>query len=55
MAQAQDVNTPQPYCQVVDRRNSPQLQADLQGLIIGSPSNTLILDSFDRDNLIRLG
>ena len=38
VAQAQDVDTPQPPPQVVDRRNSPLLQAHPQDLIIGSPS-----------------
>jgi hypothetical protein len=38
VAQAQDVDAPQPPPQVVDRRNSPQLQAHPQDLIIGSPS-----------------
>jgi hypothetical protein len=36
VAQAQDVDAPQPPPQVVDRRNSPQLQAHPQDLIIGS-------------------
>ena len=39
VAQAQDVDAPQPPPQVVDRRNSPLLQAHPQDLIIGSPSN----------------
>ena len=34
----QDVDAPQPPPQVVDRRNSPLLQAHPQDLIIGSPS-----------------
>ena len=38
VAQAQDVDAPQPPPQVVDRRNSPLVQAHLQDLIIGSPS-----------------
>ena len=38
MAQAQDVDAPQPPPQVVDRRNSPLLQAHPQDLIIESPS-----------------
>ena len=38
MAQVQDVDAPQPPPQVVDRRNSPLLQAHPQDLIIGSPS-----------------
>ena len=33
MAQAQDVDAPQPPPQVVDRRNSPLLQAHPQDLI----------------------
>ena len=37
VTQAQDVDAPQPPSQVVDRRNSPLLQAHLQDLIIGSP------------------
>ena len=36
VAQAQDVDAPQPPYQVVDRRNSPLLQAYPQDLIIGS-------------------
>ena len=36
VAQAQDVDAPQPPPQVVDRRNSPVLQAHPQDLIIGS-------------------
>ena len=36
VAQAQDVDAPQPPPQVVDRRNSPLLQAYPQDLIIGS-------------------
>jgi hypothetical protein len=36
MAQAQDVDAPQPPPQVVDRRNSPLLQGHPQDLIIGS-------------------
>ena len=38
VAQAQDVDAPHPPPQVVDRRNSPLLQAHPQDLIIGSPS-----------------
>jgi hypothetical protein len=38
VAQAQDVDAPQPPPQVVERRNSPLLQAHPQDLIIGSPS-----------------
>ena len=38
MAQAQDIDAPHPPPQVVDRRNSPLLQAHPQDLIIGSPS-----------------
>jgi hypothetical protein len=38
MAQAQDVDALQPPPQVVDRRNSPLLQAHPQDLIIESPS-----------------
>ena len=37
VTQAQDVDAPQPPPQVVDRRNSPLLQAHTQDLIIGSP------------------
>jgi hypothetical protein len=36
--QAQDVDAPQPSSQVVDRRNSPLLQAHPQDLIIGCPT-----------------
>ena len=38
VAQAKDVDAPQPPSQVVDRRNSTLLQAHPQDLIIGSPS-----------------
>jgi hypothetical protein len=38
VTQAQDVDAPQAPPQVVDRRNSPLLQAHPQDLIIGSPS-----------------
>ena len=38
VAQDQDVDAPQPPPQVVDRRNSPLLQAHPQDLIIVSPS-----------------
>jgi hypothetical protein len=38
VAQAQDVDAPQPPPQVVNRRNSLLLQAHPQDLIIGSPS-----------------
>ena len=38
VAQAQDVDAPQPPSQVVDRRNSPLLEAHPQDLIIESPS-----------------
>ena len=42
VAQAQDVDAPQPPPQLVDRRNSPLLQAHPQDLIIGSPSKVVI-------------
>ena len=45
MAQAQDVDAPQPPPQVVDRRNSPLLQAHPQDLIIGSPSKGVMTHS----------
>ena len=45
VAQALDVYTPQPPSQVVDRRNSPLLQAHPQDLIIGSPSKDVITRS----------
>jgi hypothetical protein len=45
MAQAQDVDAPQPTPQVVDRRHSPLLQAHPQDLIIGSPTNGVITRS----------
>ena len=44
VAQAQDVDAPQPPPQVVDRRNSP-LQAHPQDLIIGSPSKGVMTRS----------
>ena len=39
------INAPQPSPQVVNRRNSPLLQAYPQGLIIGSPSNGVMTRS----------
>ena len=45
VAQAQDVDAPQPPRQVVDRRNSPILQAHPQDLIIGSPSKGVMTGS----------
>ena len=45
VAQAQDVDAPQPLSQVVDRRNSPLLQAHSQDLIIGSPSKGVMTRS----------
>jgi hypothetical protein len=45
VAQAQDVKAPQPPPQVVDRRNSPLLQAHPQDLIIGSPSKGVMTRS----------
>ena len=45
VAQAQDVDVPQPPPQVVDRRNSPLLQAHPQDLIIGSPSKGVMTRS----------
>ena len=45
VAQAQDVDAPQPPPQVVDRRNSPLLQAHPQDLIIGSPSKGVMTRS----------
>jgi hypothetical protein len=45
MAQAQDVDALQSPPQVVDRRHSPLLQAHLQDLIIGSPSNGVMTRS----------
>jgi hypothetical protein len=44
-AQAQDVDTPQPSPQVIDRRNSPLLQAHPQDLIIGSPTKGVMTQS----------
>ena len=44
VAQAQDVDAPQPS-QVVDRRNSPILQAHPQDLIIGSHSKGVMTRS----------
>ena len=41
----QDVDAPQPPPQVVDRRNSPLLQAHPQDLIIGSPSKGVMTRS----------
>ena len=45
VAQAQDVDAPQPPPQVVDRRNSPLLQAHPQDLIIGSLSKSVMIRS----------
>jgi hypothetical protein len=45
MAQAQDVDSPQPPPQVVDIRNSHLLQAHPQDLIIGSPSKGVMIRS----------
>jgi hypothetical protein len=45
VAQAQDVDAPQPLPQVIDRRNSPLLQAHPQDLIIGSPSKGVMIRS----------
>ena len=45
VAQAQYVDAPQPPPQVVDRRNSPLLQAHPQDLIIGSPSKGVMTRS----------
>jgi hypothetical protein len=45
VAQAQDVDDPQPPPQVVDRRNLPLLQAYPQDLIIGSSSKGVITHS----------
>ena len=42
VAQAQEVDAPQPPPQVVDRRNSPLLQTHSQDLIIGSPSKDVM-------------
>jgi hypothetical protein len=44
-AQAQDVDAPQPSPQVVDRRNSPLLQAHPQDLIIESPTKGVMTRS----------
>jgi hypothetical protein len=44
-AQAQDVDAPQPPCQVVDRRHSPLLQAHPRDLIIGSPTKGVMTRS----------
>jgi hypothetical protein len=45
VAQAQDVDAQQPLPQVVDRRNSPLLQAHPHDLIIGSPSRGVMTRS----------
>ena len=45
VAQAQDVDAPQPPPQVVDRRNSPLLQAHPQDLVIGSSSKGVMTRS----------
>ena len=45
VVQAQDVDTPQPLPQVVNRRNTPVLQDHPQDLIIGSPSKGVMTHS----------
>jgi hypothetical protein len=45
VAQAQDVGAPRPPPQMVDRRQSPLLQAHPQDLIIGSPSKGVMTRS----------
>ena len=45
VAQAQDVDALQPPPQVVDRINTPLLQAHPQDLIIGSPSKGVMTRS----------
>ena len=45
VAQAQDVDAPQPLPQVVDKRNSPLLQAHPQDLIIESHSKGVMTRS----------
>ena len=45
VVQAKDVDAPQHPPQVVDRRNTPLLQAHPQDLIIGSPSKGVITRS----------
>ena len=45
VAQAQDVDAPQPPPQVIDRRNSPLLQTHPQDLIMGSPSRGVMTRS----------
>jgi hypothetical protein len=45
VAQAQDVDAPQPTSQVVDRRHLPLLQAHQQELIIGSPTKGVMTRS----------
>ena len=45
VAQAQDVDAPQPPPKVVDRRNSHLLQAHPQDLIIESPSKGVMTRS----------
>ena len=52
VAQAQDVDAQQPPSQVVDRRNSPLLQAHTQDLIIGSPSKGVMTHSQKLASLI---
>ena len=45
MAQAHDIDAPQPPPQVVDRRNTSLLQAHPQDLIIGSPTKGVMTRS----------
>ena len=45
VAQAQNVDAPQPPPQIVDRINSPILQAHPQDLIVGSPSKGVMTRS----------
>ena len=45
VVQAQDVDAPQPPPQVVNKRNTPLLQAHPQDLIIGSSSKGIMTQS----------
>ena len=54
MAQAQDVDAPQPPPQVVDRINSPLLQDYPQDLITGSPSKGVMTQSQKLASLLNI-
>ena len=54
VVQAQDIDAPQPPPQLVDRINSPLLQAHPQDLIIGSPSKGVMTHSQKLASLLNI-